>query len=105
MVRVDRANGITRTQCRTRLLMIDVAICEARCKSASETLADVSTKTATATLVSDTFMRGSASASRIATNESTFKTSALRRAVRRHSYAIQTSGSHAIANTHARSNV
>ena len=66
---------------------------------------EVSTRTATATRVSFTLRRGSASASRIASRRNGLEASARRRRVRPHSQAAQASGSHAMANTQARSKV
>src|ERR1700694_529326 len=78
---------------------------EARVKSVDETRAEVSTKTATAILVSGSVRRGSASASTIARNARVFKTNAVVRRVLRHSNTSHARGRQRNNNTQARSKV
>src|ERR1019366_2606488 len=102
-MRVARANGRRRVQCRPAPRSTWLAMADSRARSSGDTLADVSASTATATLVWYTTIRGPLSASTMQTNAAVLSPSARRRADCRHSHAAQPSGRRSASNTYARS--
>ena len=103
--RVASSNEINRSASRPRAASSTATV--SRCCSicSSGTLPDVSTKAATAVLVSNTVSRGCASASKINANTAALSNTATPRWVWRHCHSAHAAGTANSSRIHSRSNV